>query len=224
MFFESDDSRLNAIMDDPRAPSMVNELLYRLQIEQQKREKFYQDIDDDMKVEFINGEIIVHSPVKKEHTIAAGYLYKLLDTYVQIHKLGFVGYEKVMISLIRNDYEPDVVYFSPEKAQHFKEGHWKYPAADMAVEVLSKDTKKRDLGIKFQDYALHGIEEYWVIDPIKKTVEQYFLQNGVYELALKINKGEISSKVVKDFSINIAAIFESEAHLDALEKIFKARK
>jgi Uma2 family endonuclease len=72
--------------------------------------------------------------------------------------------------------------------------------------------------------ALHGIEEYWIIDPNKKTVEQYFLQTSTYELALKINKGEISSKVVKGFSIDIAAIFESEAHLDALEKIFEARK
>ena len=37
-----------------------------LELERIKREKFYLDIDDDMKVEFINGEIVVHSPVKIE--------------------------------------------------------------------------------------------------------------------------------------------------------------
>lgn len=74
-----------------------------LELERIKREKFYLDIDDDMKVKFINGEIVVHSPVKIEHAHTGKLLLKLMDTYVPIHGLGWTGFEKVMTSFSRND-------------------------------------------------------------------------------------------------------------------------
>jgi len=48
--------------------------------EQQKREQFYEQNTEQKKAEFINGEIIVHSPVKIEHTIVGKLLLRLLDT------------------------------------------------------------------------------------------------------------------------------------------------
>ena len=41
-----------------------------------------------------------------------------------------------------------------------------FPAPDFAVEVLSPSTQKNNRGIKFDDYALHNVSEYWIIDPI----------------------------------------------------------
>ena len=174
-----------------------------------------------MKVEFINGEIIVHSPVKKEHTDATGFLYHLLDIYVRIHALGYVGYEKVLTALTRNDYEPDVVFFGVEKATHFKKGHWKYPAPDFVVEVLSDGTEHRDRGIKFNDYAAHGVAEYWIIDPQDETIEQYFLDGEVYKLHLKLSEGPIRSKVVEDFVIEVKAVFDEDVNLAELRRILE---
>jgi Uma2 family endonuclease len=190
-----------------------------LEEEQRRRQHFYADIDDDIKAEFINGEIIIHSPVKKEHTDAVGALYKLLDVFVKLAKLGYVGYEKVLTALSRNDYEPDIVFFNAEKAAHFKKGHWKYPAPDLVVEVLSDGTASRDRGIKFRDYAAHGVQEYWIIDPADETVEQYFLTNGDYALHLKAGRGPIESRVVQGFVVDIRAIFEEDANMEALRKI-----
>jgi len=45
-----------------------------------------------------------------EHNDATGSLYKLISVYNNKHKLGYVGYEKNMISLTRKDYEPDVFF------------------------------------------------------------------------------------------------------------------
>ncbi|AEE49821.1 Uma2 family endonuclease [Haliscomenobacter hydrossis] len=219
MLLASEERQLASILESPSAPLLANRLIAALEDEKRRRQEFYRDIDDDMKVEFINGEIIVHSPVKKEHTDATGFLYKILDTYVRIKELGYVGYEKVMIALTRNDYEPDVLFFGTEKAAGFKKGHWKYPAPDFAVEVLSDSTTHRDRGIKFNDYAAHGVAEYWIIDPEDETIEQYFLLEEQYKLHLKISEGIIRSNVVEGFAIEVRAVFEEKANLAELRRI-----
>ena len=222
MFHENPEPHLSAILNNPTAPSLVARLQTTLDAERLRRLQFYEEIDDDMKAEFINGEVIIHSPVKKEHTDATGLLYKIVDTFVRISKLGYVGYEKVMTALTRNDYEPDVVFFGNEKAKDFKKGHWKYHAPDFVVEVLSDGTEHRDRGIKFEDYEAHGVQEYWIIDPVEETIEQYFLQDGGYKLHLKSGQGIIESRAIEGFSIEIRAIFDEKANLEALRKIIGA--
>ncbi len=66
---------VSQILDDPAAPAIVERLRSSLEKEGAKRQKFYADIDDDMKIEFVNGEIVVHSPAKKEHADVVGALY-----------------------------------------------------------------------------------------------------------------------------------------------------
>ncbi|MDZ4705178.1 MAG: Uma2 family endonuclease [Saprospiraceae bacterium] len=36
---------------------------------------------------------------------------------------------------------------------------------------------KTDRTTKFQDYAAHGVPEYWIIDPNNQPVGQYWLQS-----------------------------------------------
>jgi Uma2 family endonuclease len=219
MLHENQEEYLSAILDSPAAPALVSRLQSTLEAERQRRQQFYQDIDDDMKVEFINGEVVVHSPVKKEHTDAVGALYKVLDTFVRLLKLGYVGYEKVMTAFTRNDYEPDVVFFGKDKAVHFRKSQWKYPVPDFVVEILSESTEARDRGIKFRDYEAHGVSEYWIIDPEEESVEQYFLHEGRFKLHLKAQQGQIESRAIAGFRIDIRAIFDEAANLEALRQI-----
>jgi len=93
------------ILEMPTAPSVLDGLSKALKEEHRKREAFYHQITDQEKAEFINGEIIIHSPVKKEHNEANKLIGRLIDVYVDKRNLGFVGFEKIMISLTRNDYD-----------------------------------------------------------------------------------------------------------------------
>ena len=52
----------------------------------------------------------------------------------------------------------------------------------MVVEILSKATKKRDIGIKKDTYERNGVREYWIIDPWIKSVTIYLLREGKYYL------------------------------------------
>ena len=93
------------------------------------------------------------------------------------------------------------------------------PAPDFVVEVLSDSTAKYDRETKFQDYAAHGVQEYWIIDADKETVEQYFLQNETYELLLKAKDGKIESVVLPNFKIPIQAIFNEQINLRTLANL-----
>ncbi|MEP7107883.1 MAG: Uma2 family endonuclease [Ferruginibacter sp.] len=176
--------------------------------EQQKRKDFYDFVTEDMKAEFINGEVIIQSSVTDEHESTSLDLVSLMHIYTVLYKLGRVTHEKLMIALTRNNYEPDICFFSVAKSRKFKEGQKLFPAPDFIAEVISRSTEKIDRGIKFEDYALHGVKEYWIIDPKHKTIEKYLLVNKKYELEEKLIQGDISSKVVKGFKIPVKAIFD----------------
>ncbi len=221
MNFQQEKIIISKFLELPSAPTVLEKMRHALDEEKLKREHFYADIDDDIKAEFINGEIIIHSPVKIEHTDAVGNIYTLLRFFVQKNDLGYVGYEKMLTSFTRNDYEPDVVFFDKTKAKKFKKGMWKFPVPDLVVEVLSKSTENRDRGIKFEDYNAHGVREYWIVDADKETIEQYILKNKKFDLALKAKKGQLESKVVKGFKAEISSFFDSVKCYAEIERIMK---
>lgn len=200
---------------------IAQELQSALEQEQAERRRFYEMVDENRKMEFINGKIVFQSPVKKWHNIATGKLYKLLDTFADLFELGFTGIEKIMVSLTRNDYEPDICFWSAKRAQAFDDDQMKFPAPDFVAEVLSKSTEKNDRDIKFKDYARHGVAEYWIVSPKTKSVEQYKLVRGQYELIFKASEGTIKSFTVKGFEIPIEAIFDEKANLMALRNLLK---
>jgi len=207
------------LMSKSQAPLIVKRVKEELMKEQQKREEFYEWVDEDMKAEFINGEIVVHSPVKKEHNDATKGLLSLLDNYVIKNDSGYVGVEKVMVRFSRNDYEPDLCYFNKTKSKTFKKGQHLFPIPDMVVEVKSKSTAKNDRDTKYKDYEQHGVGEYWMVDPDKEIVEQYLLIKGTYKLHKKASDGQIVSKKVKGFNIPVRAIFDTSIRLETLKQI-----
>lgn len=214
---------VDSIMEHPTAALIMQQLQEKLNEEQKRREGFLNLIDENDKAEFINGEIVYHSPVVKEHNDATRLLFKLLDTYVALKKAGYVGIEKILTRFSRNDYEPDLCFFGNEKAKDFVKGQMLFPVPDMVVEVLSKSNNalERDKKIKFEDYELHGVAEYWMIDPEEETIEQYILKEGKYELELKSGEGTIRSNIVKGVAVPIRAVFDEEANLAALREILK---
>jgi Uma2 family endonuclease len=117
-------------------------------------------------------EQLVQSPVKNQHSTVSENLFVLLKTFAFRHDLGRVGHEKLMVSLSRNDYEPDVSFWRSDVASSFTPGQMRFPAPDFVAEVLSPSTEAVDHKVKFDDYAAHGVREYWLVDPDAETVEE----------------------------------------------------
>ena len=111
------DQALEQLLRSPRLPEALRRLQAAARAEAKKRRYFYDVVTEQQKAEFINGEIIVHSPVKLRHAVASENLFTLLKMFVRKHNRGSVFHEKILIVLNRNDYEPDICFFGLEKAE-----------------------------------------------------------------------------------------------------------
>ena len=49
--------------------------------------------------------------------MASGHLFVLLHSWVSSRRIGLVHVEKALCVFNRNDYEPDIVFFGPDKAE-----------------------------------------------------------------------------------------------------------
>ena len=215
------DHVLDPILENIRLPELLDELNVQWKNEQQLREDFYEKIQPGDKWEFINGKTIMHSPAKEKHTEARRKLDYLLQTFVSIHDLGEVRSETSLVSLTRNDYLPDVMFFKKERALKLLPNTWKYPIPDFIVEILSKGTASTDKGIKKEDYASHGAQEYWLIDPDKKTIEQYILDKKTKSFQLfskKTMDDNIACQVIGKCVFPVAAIFDEKTKMEVVKK------
>jgi len=210
---------LEKMLERPDAYRLMEKMQTALEQEQALRGHFYEVVEENRKMEFINGEIVFHSPVKKRHNSATLYLAMIFETYAFSHDLGYVGVEKIMISLTRNDYEPDICFFREEVASQFAEDQMQFPAPDFVVEVLSPSTEKHDRETKLVDYAAHGILEYWIVDPNRQTVEQYVLEGEFYELVFKSTEGTIHCHQMTGLSFPVAAIFDRKVNQQVVRNL-----
>ena len=196
------------IMHAPNLRALIDELEKAWNDEQKRRHEFWANIDENAKAEFIMGEIIYHSPIYGRHWRASTRISRRLIPYVYDRDLGEVAYEKVMIRLTRNDYEPDICFWQKERTLDFGQKQSAFPAPNFIVEILSDSTKHRDYGVKMTDYALHSVQEYWIVDTENNSIEQYLLNNKSYELAQKLKDGTLTSAVITGFQIPVKEIFE----------------
>lgn len=216
------DELVAELFDAPDAQLIINRVQAMLDDEKKRRQEFYDWLTDDVKAEFINGEVIMHSPVKRRHLRASKRLFRLLQDYVETKDLGEVDIEKAMVSLTRNDYEPDICFWRKAVADQFDDDTMQHPAPDLVVEILSKGTAKRDRGVKFEDYAAHGVREYWLVDPARQTVEQFRLDEEFMAFDAVGNfhlNDTVTALTVPGLTIPVRAIFDKEANTNALRHL-----
>jgi Uma2 family endonuclease len=215
---------LEPLLHSPLLPLHVRALQRHLAEERRKRREFHEWVDESATAEFIEGEVVMHSPVSSAQSQASDFLYTLLHARVSKFGLGAVRHENVMIALTRSDYEPDISCFGARKAARFKRHQRLFPAPDFIVEVLSDSTEKTDRTRKLEDYAARGVAEYWLVDPDAERIEQYLLKGGECERAAKAATGQVRAQAVKGFVCAVRAVFDAAANLRALQALLSAGK
>lgn len=208
----------------PDLPLKIDAARIALGHEAAKREEFRDAIEPHEKGEFINGEIFMHSPARESYNEVSSLIVTVLTTYVRFRSNGIIRFEKALCGFSRNDYEPDIVWFSAEKAAQITGDTVVYPIPDFIIEILSPATAQRDRGVKLDDYAAHGVREYWIVDADARTIEQYLLPEGAgeYRLAEKLAHGDIAPASFPDLHLPLAACFEEAANLEFLRRLLSA--
>ena len=203
------------------AEELIEGVRARLAAERERRLAFYDWLDEDRKAEFIDGEVVVHSPVVKSHADSTGLLTQLLKLHCMRNRLGWVATEKILVQLKRDDSEPDVVFWRSEVAEAFEDDQLFFPAPDFVAEVLSPSTAGYDRKQKYDSYAANGVPEYWIVDAKAREVECYELTTeGTYGLRDRVEaQGTLRSTSVDGFEVPALAIYDERANLEAVTAI-----
>lgn len=145
-------------------------------------ESFIEWVDEDTSAEWEEGEVVFMSPASLRHQILAGFLYRVISTFVEHYDVGTVLSAPFKMKIPGYGAEPDVLVVLKENETRLRKAHLEGPA-DLVVEVISPDSIERDRIKKYNDYEAAGITEYWLIDAERETAEFYYLIDGRYRLA-----------------------------------------
>jgi len=108
------------------------------------------------------------------HQQISGALYIML--YQTCHPNGTILYSPVDVYLDEdNQFQPDLVYILHENAAIIKEKRIE-GVPDLAVEILSPSTSHNDKVRKKRQFERFGLKEYWIVDPVHLTLDQFILK------------------------------------------------
>lgn len=101
--------------------------------------------------------------------------------------------------------QPDLmVVCDPDKVDR----HGVRGAPDLIIEILSESTRKLDRLIKFNLYQRAGVREYWIVDPVSRTVAVYTLEEGAYHGAETYSADAVVPVgVLEDCQIDLSEVF-----------------
>lgn len=133
--------------------------------------------DDGNRYEVIAGDLHVTPPPDTPHQVAGSRFFMELGVFAtRQHDLGELLYAPVAVLFGDGDYvEPDIVFLLHEH-KHYRTKRGIEGPPDLIIEILSPSTASQDRGIKRERYAHYGVPEYWIIDPDRRRVEVYRLQ------------------------------------------------
>ena len=102
--------------------------------------------------------------------------------------------------------QPDVTV---TEKQHMLRHRGLRGAPELVVEVLSLESALRDRVTKYKLYKESGVQEYWIVDPIYKTVEVFNLVDKSEVSVTKAGEeGFLESEYLMNFKIPLRLLFE----------------
>lgn len=166
----------------------------------------YYHLPKDKRFELIDGVLYDMSAPTSAHQLISGYIYAQLFNHI----MGKKGACLPMIAPVdvqldqdnKTMVQPDVLIVCDRDIVIRR---CVYGAPDFVVEVLSPSTKNKDRYVKLHKYASAGVREYWMIDPDKKKVVVYHLEDDdaapeVYGFDQQVPVAVLGGECVIDFS------------------------
>jgi len=173
----------------------------------------YLKLEDDKRYEIIGGRLVMAPAHRPKHQRISRELEFAIWNYVKEKGLGEVFYVPIDVVLEpKYVFQPDIVFISKERKEIIDEERAIFGPPDLVVEIVSPSTLGRDTVEKREIYERFGVKEFWLVYPEMKCIEVLVLgKEGKYELfsegCLEEGKGEVRSKVLKGFKLDLKGIF-----------------
>jgi Uma2 family endonuclease len=155
----------------------------------------YQDLleipEDRLRHELIDGKHLMSPAPIPRHQEVVMNLASRIFAYLQDHPIGRVYGNPIDVVLSNFDVvEPDVVYVSHERCDRYLTERCLAGPPELVVEVLSPGTARIDTGRKLRLYDRYGVDEYWIVDPVKEILRVYRRAAGRFRLAVALIHGK----------------------------------
>ncbi len=168
----------------------------------------YEALPEGSPYQLIEGELVMSPAPGFEHFRSQrNILLRLFRLILEAGK-GEVIYAPVDLYLDEeNVYQPDImVVLKGSKAKITRKGVYGPP--DVVVEILSPSTAYYDLTQKKDVYERSGVREYWIVDPMERSLEIYTNSEEGFKLTSRaVEKGKVFSKVL-DIDLDLEEVFK----------------
>jgi Uma2 family endonuclease len=175
-------------------------------------EFFNYDDGTDAMYEFEDGELILMTAESEINRRIASFLFAcFLQQGVPAYRLSMKTEIVTTGSRLR---VPDLVVFSEELAIAMEGAKRstvmsEMPSPLLVVEVVSPNQSSRDYRYKRSEYAVRGISEYWIVDPILGRVTVLEWVDGFYEEKVYEGEQAIASIIFADLKLTAAQILQA---------------
>ena len=165
---------------------------------------------DDERYELLEGDLVMVPAPSYTHQRVQSRLSRRLGHFIEEHELGECLNAPLDIVLSeKNIVQPDIVYVSREREPSIVQKDGKvHGAPDLVVEILSPSTAATDRGAKLDLYSNCGVREYWIVDPVKRTVDVFSRQGGWLTTIRTFGTDEtLESALLRGLKVRLADIF-----------------
>jgi Uma2 family endonuclease len=154
---------------------------------------------EDVRAEWVNGEVILVPPANDEHDDLNVWLIALLRTFVEAKDLGAIR-TNILVRLPRQRRRrvPDLLFVAKARTDLLRLTYLD-GAPDLAIEITSPDSVSRDVRDKYFDYEKAGVREYWIINPMVQRLEAHRLGRDKKYHPSADRQGRIASAVLRGF-------------------------
>ena len=164
--------------------------------------------DDGLQYEVIDGVLYMAPAPHPRHQWTSGNIYWLIREPVMTQGLGRVYYAPIDVIFPDGDVsQPDLIFVSRDRL-HIITNRGVEGPPELVVEVLSPSTRRRDLELKRRRYARFGVLEYWLADPVSRTIRVLELRGGEYiERGVYGVDDELVTLLIPGLRISVAQVF-----------------
>lgn len=174
-------------------------------------EEFWALPESLLHIEYINGEILMAPTPTVAHQSVLRNVFRALDQFVQRTAMGSIFFSPLDVVLPSGDVvQPDAFFLTSEEAERASSEKRVHAAPPFVVEILSPGSIKHDTLTKRSLYERNGVREYWIVDPVTKTVAQMVLREGHYELTEFSEGDTVRSAVLEGFEMAVKAMMSDK--------------
>lgn len=166
----------------------------------------YEALPEDTRAEVFDGQIYLMSSPSQDHQTISTELTTILNTYIRnrqgdcrvFHAPFDVKLSDTPLTIV----QPDLMIVCDKNKLDGKRCNG---APDFIIEIVSPSNPSDDYIHKLYYYKNHGVREYWIVDPRRKTVIVNYFEKDMLNIPYTFDS-IIKVNIYEDLYINFSDI------------------